>query len=141
MLYIDYNYSSCYNITCFFLHYLIGIRLQKDQQYTVTFPRQIHVSSAMLCLDSLGPRCYCDCVVEVHVAENGTDHLIGVLAGHGDTQTNPALQCNINIKFDPSRPVNFYVRTVPFNKVSAGIGVGPKLSKASLAVQLVGYFD
>ncbi len=96
----------------------------------------------MLCLDSLGPRCYCDCIVEVHIVENGTDHLIGVLAGLGNYQTNPILQCNINIKFDPSRPVNFYVRTafMPFNKVSA-IGVGPKLSKASLAVQLVGYFD
>ncbi len=95
----------------------------------------------MLCLDSLGPRCFFDCLVEVHVVENGTDHLIGVLAGHGNSQVNPILQCNINIKLDPSRPVNFYVKTAPLPYNTHGGAPGIKLSKSPLAVQIVGYFD
>ena len=120
----------------------LDIRLKKDQPYTVTFPRQIHLSSAMLCLDSLGSnRCF-DCLVEVHVVENGTDHLIGVLAGIGHNQANPILQCNINIKLDPSRPVNFYVKTarIPYNN-GAVVIFGTKLSRTPLVVQIVGYFD
>ncbi len=124
-------------------HHYIDIRLIKDQPCTVTFPRQIHLSSAMLCLDSLGSNRYFDCLVEVHVVENGTDHLIGVLAGIGNNQVNPILQCNINIKLDPSRPVNFYVKTapMPYNNHGAVVIFGTKLSKTPLAVQIVGYFD
>ncbi len=93
-------------------------------------------------MDSVGSSCYFDCLVEVHVVENGTDHLIGVLGGVGNFETNPTLQCNINIKLDPSRPVSFYVKTatMPYRK-STPIVIGLKLSTASLAVQLVGYFD
>ena len=109
----------------------------------MTFPRQIHLSSAMLCLDSLGPRCFFDCLVEVHVVENGMDHLIGVLAGLGNYKVNPTLQCNINIKLDPSQPVNFYVRTatIPYDSAARLVIFGTKLSTTSLAVQIVGYFD
>ena len=120
---------------------LLGSRLQKDQQYTMTFPRQIHLSSAILCLDSMGSSCQFDCLVEVHVVENGTDHFIGVLGGVS-FETNPTLQCNINIKLDPSRPVSFYVKTAKtlYHVTPQGFS-SLKLSKAPLAVQLVGYFD
>ncbi len=117
---------------------LLGSRLQKDQQYTMTFPRQIHLSSAILCMDSVGSKCHFDCLVEVHLVENGTDHLIGVLAGLGNYQT---MQCNINIKLDPSRPVSFYVKTGKLLYATQPILGALKLSKAPLAVQLVGYFD
>ena len=123
-----------------FLFTLLGSRLQKDQQYTMTFPRQIHLSSAILCLDSMGSSCQFDCLVEVHVVENGTDHFIGVLGGVS-FETNPTLQCNINIKLDPSRPVSFYVKTTTMPYRKSQLFFGHKLSTASLAVQLVGYFD
>ena len=123
-----------------------GMRLLRDQQYTVTFPNKMHLSSAMLCTDVFGGgHCIFDCLVEVHLIENGTDHLVGILgdiAGHD--QGNPILHCHLDLTLDPSKPFIFYARTarLPYYR-GAGIGLGISvLSKTSkLAIQLIGHFD
>ncbi len=123
-----------------------GIRLERDKQYTLTFPNKIHISSAMICTDVFRSTCLFDCLVEVHLIDNGTDHLIGILGGYGYQDNNPVLQCNINLKLDPTKSFTFYVRTtdMPYFKRVFGFGLGLSLlskAKTPLVVQLVGCFD
>ncbi len=112
----------------------------------MTFPSKIHLSSAILCMDVFKSQCIFDCLVEVHLIENGTDHLVGILGGVGGyEQGNPILQCNLNLTLDPSKPFTFYTRTMdmPYFRRPALFGLGNSLlSKTSkLTVQLVGHFD
>ena len=140
--------SVCVHVaTSYLVHVLLGMKLQMDSKYTVTFPQPLHLSSAILCTDGTG-RYECDCLIEVHVVVDEQDHVLGILGGGADNASNPILQTGLMLKLQPSVPITFYTKrtVVPYQTsgYAALVGWGPGrrgLGKAPVVVQLTGYFE
>ena len=126
--------------------------MERDKQYQLDIRRPLHLSNAILCMDSIPSNCLWDCFIEVHAVEqqNGQDYLIGII-GSGVTirsrgdQPNPvSIQCTLNLKIQPTSPIALYTRVIGVPYFSKPLGSGlfnKELGKQSIAVQVTGYFD
>jgi len=118
----------------------IGMTMQIGQQYSVTFPKKIHLSTLILREDVY----YFDCKVEVHVVEpNGNDQLIGLLGGYNNYEslsTSPILVCNPDLNLAAGVPFTFYISQSQMGK-RPGFTIGvKKFSSSPATTQLTGYF-
>ena len=121
-----------------------GMKLEKGQQYTVTFPKTLHMTHAVLSLESIGSTyVYFDCFLEVRAIVDGQDHILCVLGGYGGAREGcaPEMQRKLDLKFAQGKPVQLYtkVQAVPY-LFNLTIG-GTRLRDAPVAVQITGYFE
>ena len=116
-----------------------GIKLEKDLHYTITAPKSLHLSNAVLCIEGIGRRNF-DCYIEVHLVLDKVDHVIGIVGGSNLKGETPIMQASLNLRLQPSVPAVLYTKKVDLPSTFGVAQAGNSLKTAPFKIQVTGYF-